>query len=254
MYISGKKPLISTFILCAAVVKIVAAVVEGCFRLFVKKSSDMAPDMMDIFLWNVQLASSFLQVTAIVIIYSFLWKRLKSYLNAVSDDDRRQMGELQREYLGNKLPSLSASSVSRLLQIWAVILIGAETIYIFTSIIYRKFIAMLMEAFAGGSALTDGTFVMIYNMTHGFKYIEILTALLLGVIMTGIFLQDRYLKIISIGIAIAFSLAFGVIQMQTVSLMGKEVGIVWTSIIYHVCETVGLVFLAVYLTKRYKGL
>jgi iron complex transport system permease protein len=81
---------------------------------------------------------------------------------------------------------------------------------------YRRFIAILMDALSGDVAMTDGTFVMLYNMTHGFKYLEILAAILLGVVMTGIFLNDQYLKLASLGVLVVFLLAFGVLQMQTV--------------------------------------
>jgi hypothetical protein len=112
---------------------------------------------------------------------------------------------------------------------------------------------MLMDALSFG-AMTDGTFVMLYNMTHGFKYLEILAAILLGVVMTGIFLNDRYLKLASLVILTLFLISFAVMQMQTVYLMGREVGIVWTSIIYHLTETLGIIFLSGYLNIRYKGL
>ena len=175
-------------------------------------------------------------------------------MNLIPAEDRSEMGALQHEFLGDKIASLSASSVSRLLQLWAVIFIGAELIYDFSSIMYRKFIALLVEALEDTSGLSDGTFVLLYNMTHGFKYLEILAALLLGVVMTGIFLNDRYLKLASLSVIALFLLAFGLFQMQTVSLMGREIGIVWTSIIYHITETAGLLILSLYLTKRYKGL
>lgn len=116
-------------------------------------------------------------------------------------------------------------------------------LYVFTSIMYRRFIGMLMDALSGSSSLTDGTFVMLYNMTHGFKYLEMLSAILLGVVMTGIFLNDRAMKLSSFAILALFLISFAVLQMQTVNLMGREVGIVWTSIIYHITETVGLVLL-----------
>ena len=119
---------------------------------------------------------------------------------------------------------------------------------------YRRFIGMLIDALSESDGMTDGTFVMLYNMTHGFKYLEILAAILLGVVMTGIFLNDRYLKLFSLVILVMFLLAFSVLQMQTVYLMGREIGIVWTSIIYHVTETIGLVALSVYLAKAYRGL
>ena len=164
------------------------------------------------------------------------------------------MGELQKEYFGDNLASLSVSSVNRLLQLWAVIFVGAELIYDFTSILYRRFIGMLMDALSLGEGMTDGTFVMLYNMTHGFKYLEILSAILLGVVMTGIFLNDRLLKLASLAILAVFLISFAVLQMQTVYLMGREVGIVWTSIIYHATETIGLFLLSLYLSKKYKGL
>ena len=55
-------------------------------------------------------------------------------------------------------------------------------------------------------------------------------------------------------ILLLFLISFAVIQMQTVYLMGREIGIVWTSIIYHFTETLGIIFLSLYLNKRYKGL
>jgi hypothetical protein len=100
----------------------------------------------------------------------------------------------------------------------------------------------------------NDAFVVIYNMTHGFKYLEMLSAILLGVVITGIFLNDRFLKVASMAILLFFLLSFGVLQMQTISFFGREIGIVWTSTIHHVTETLGLVFLSLYLSKRFKGL
>ena len=111
-----------------------------------------------------------------------------------------------------------------------------------------------MDALSLGEGMTDGTFVMLYNMTHGFKYLEILSAILLGVVMTGIFLNDRFLKLSSMAILLVFLISFSALQMQTVYLMGREIGIVWTSLIYHVTETLGLFLLSLYLSKHYKGL
>ena len=136
----------------------------------------------------------------------------------------------------------------------AVIFICAELIYDFTSIMYRRFIAILMSLFESDSSLTDSTFILLYNMTHGFKYLEILVAILLGVVMTGIFLNDKFLKLASLVVLILFLLSFSILQMQTVNLLGREIGIVWTSIIYHFTETLGLILLSAYLSKRYKGL
>ncbi len=254
MYITIKKHILSNCILKVALVKILAALLEGLLRIILQKTSSATPDMLDIYLWHCQLVISGLQIVAVAIIFYFSWKNLNHYMKLVPKDDQQGFGELQKEYLKDKIASLSVSSVNRLLQLWAVIFIGAELIYGFTSIMYRRFIAMLMDALSEGSGMTDGTFVMLYNMTHGFKYMEILAAILLGVVMTGIFLNDRYLKLASLAILILFLLSFGVFQMQTVYLMGREIGIVWTSIIYHITETVGLAALSFYLSKAYKGL
>lgn len=255
MYINIKKHILSNTILFVAVVKIIAAICEGVLRAILEKSDLSTPDMLDIWLWRAQMASSVIQIIIILIMFYRAWKTLNHYMKLVPKEDQQGMGELQKEYFGkNRLASLSVSSVNRLLQLWAVIFIGAELIYDFTSIMYRRFIGMLMDALSSGTGMSDGTFVMLYNMTHGFKYLEILSAILLGVVMTGIFLNDRYLKLASVAVLGLFLIAFAVMQMQTVYLMGREIGIVWTSIIYHITETVGLIVLSRYLTRRYRGL
>lgn len=238
-----------------ALVKILAALFEGFCRIVLKKSNITSPDMMDILLWDIQLVNSGIQIVIVALIFLKALKKLNHYMKVIPEDDREEFGNLQKEYLGkNNIASLSVTQVNNLLELWAVIFIGAELIYDFTSIMYRRFIGILMDALSEGSGMTDGTFVMLYNMTHGFKYLEILAAILLGVVMTGIFLNDQYLKLASLGILVVFLMAFGVLQMQTVFLMGREVGIVWTSLIYHFTETVGLVLLSFYLSTRYRGL
>ena len=253
MYISVKKHILSNSILMVAVIKIIAAIFEGSIRFFMNRSS-LSPDMLNTSLWLAQAVSSLLQIAAVIVIFYTAWRRLDHYMNIVPQEDRREMGRLQEEIFGKNVASLSATSVSRLLQLWAVIFIGAELIYCFTSLLYRRFIEILMGALYLGSGFTDGYFVLLYNMTHGFKYIEILTAILLGVVMTGIFLNDRYLKIAALTVAVFFMLAFGVFQMQNISFMGREVGVVWTSLIYHATETLGLIVLSRYLARKYRGL
>lgn len=255
MYISVKKHILSNSILLVALVKIIAALLEGLARFICKRINVAQPDMMDITLWHIQLIISLIQIIVVGIIFYVAWSKLRHYMNLVPKEDQAGMGDLQKEVFGKKnIASLSVSSVNRLIQLWAVIFVGAELIYDFTSIMYRRFIGILIDALSESDGMTDGTFVMLYNMTHGFKYLEILAAILLGVVMTGIFLDDRYLKLLSLVVLLLFLLAFGVLQMQTVYLMGREIGIVWTSIIYHVTETIGLVALSRYLAKAYRGL
>lgn len=255
MYINVKKHILSSAILKVALVRIIAALLEGAARMLIQKIDAASPDMMDSVLWNLQLVNSCMQMIATAIIFLVALGKLSHYMKVIPVDDQDGFGSLQKEYLGrNNLATLTVTSVSNLLELWAVIFIGAELIYDFTSIMYRRFIGMLMDALSQGSGMTDGTFVMLYNMTHGFKYLEILAAILLGIVMTGIFLNDKYLKLASFGILLIFLIAFGLFQMQTVYLMGREIGIVWTSLIYHFTETIGLVMLSLYLSKRYRGL
>ena len=254
MYISIKKHILSKAIMSTAVIKLAAAIIEGILRFFLQRANTSSPDMLDIMLWHSQLVISLIQIAITGVIFFATWRHLNRYVSVVPAEDRRSMGDLQKEYFGDNIASLSVSSVNRLLQLWAVIFVGAELIYLFTSIMYRRFIGMLMDALSSGQGMSDGTFVMLYNMTHGFKYLEILSAILLGVVMTGIFLNDRYLKLGSLAILLLFLVSFGAFQMQTVNLMGREFGIVWTSLIYHITETLGLFLLSLYLTVRYKGL
>ena len=197
---------------------------------------------------------TFIQIGITAVIFFVNWKRLNHYVSVIPPEDRQSMGDLQKEYFGDNLASLSVSSVNRLLQLWAVIFVAAEFTYLFTSIMYRRFIGILMDALSNGEAMADGTFIMLYNMTHGFKYLEILSAILLGFVMTGIFLNDKYIKLGSLAILVLFLISFEALQMQTVNLLGREVGIVWTSLIYHITETLGLFMLSIYLAIRYKGL
>ena len=162
------------------------------------------------------------------------------------------MGRLQEEYLREGHSALTSDTMAQLLQLWAVILVGAETIYLVSSAIYRMLVEELTQLFLNG--IPYESYISIYNMSHGFKYLEMLTAILLGVIMTGIFLGDNLLKAVAAVIAVVFLLAFGIMDMNTVALPGRVVGIVWTSVIFHLTETLGLSLLALYLSRKYNGL
>ncbi len=97
------------------------------------------------------------------------------------------------------------------------------------------------------------SYVTIYNNTHGFKYMGMLLAILIGVIMTGIFLKDKLLKGVTLACTALFLITFSLFQMQTIEFFGKSIGIAWTSVIFHFVETMGLIALALYLRYRYHG-
>lgn len=252
MYFSKRTHLLSYSIMAAALVRLSGSLIEGAIRTLLKNTVTLTPDMFDTLLWLVQLAISLLEVFFISLIFFLSWRKLKRLRSLVSEDEHEELGRLQREYLGEHLSTLSATEIGQLLQMWAVILIGAEFIYIVTSEIYRKFVINLMLlSYSGGQYVA---FNSVYNMTHGFKYLEILTAIVFGIVMTGILLEDRHLKIAALIITVIFLLSFGIFQMHTLSFSGRYVGIVWTSVIFHLTETVGLFVLSVYLSKHYRGL
>ncbi len=249
MYFSKNKHLLSRSIMACALIGLFMSGIEGLIRLILRRNASLAPDMLN---GRIQLAETvcfIIKLAAIIIVFFIARKQLKFYKSIIDEEDYREMRRLQEEKLGKNLPLLNADSISQLLQIWEVILIGAEIIYYISSIIYRRFTAGLMEL------STDGeSFVSLYNLTHGFKYLEMMTALLMGFAITSIFLRDKYLKFLALALAGLFLLAFAFFQMFTLSFGGRAVGIVWTSVIFHLTEIIGLLVLSIYLGKRYKGI
>lgn len=252
MYFSKKTHLLSYAIMLSALIRLSGAVAESAVRFLIRKRSGLLPDMLDTVLWRVQEAGSVLQIILIVLVFFYTWKKLSRLMGLIDEDDHAELGRLQEEVLGEHLSTLSVRDIIKLIQIWAVVLVGGECVYCFTSLIYRRFTYELMLVSMSGAEYTS--FVSIYNMTHGFKYLEMMTALLFGVIVTAVFLDDRFLRIVSLMLAVLFLLAFGVFQMFTLSFSGREIGIVWTSVIFHFTETVGLFVFSVYLSRHYRGL
>lgn len=140
-----------------------------------------------------------------------------------------------------------AAYVKPMLLIWGVILIGVRSIYEITSIIYTDTFSQIFDV------TTNEQYAYIYNSTHGFKYLGMMLALILGSIMTGIMLKTRRLILYSVLIMLYFIGAFTFLHMYTLRLdfIGKTVGIVWTAVIYHLSESVGLLMLAFYVRVRY---
>ena len=75
-------------------------------------------------------------------------------------------------------------------------------------------------------------------------------AIIIAIFATGIFIKDRNLKVVALVLMGAFVLAFAVMQMNTITLAGRTMGIVWTSVIFHALQTVGLLSIALYLRSK----
>ncbi len=239
--------------MAAALINIITAMISGLLRLILTRNDSITAAMADEISWIIQVIISALQLILLCFLFYYAFRKLGRYMKTVAVDDREAMGKLQEEVFGTKLSVLSAEATRRLLQIWAVILIGVELIYDITSSLYREFVMQLfnMELLTGG--IFSGGFTILYNSTHGFKYLGMLIAILLGIMMTGIFLDDRLLKTVASVLAVLFLIAFSVFQMNTISIFGRMVGVVWTSVIFHATETVGLLTVAVYMRTHYQG-
>ena len=254
MYFGSHKHLLSRALLWAAGLNMLTMGLSSLVRLILRNNTSFLPDMTDNYIWISQLVFSFIRLLVMLIVFIVAWRKVSKYMGVVEKDDLAEMGRLQEEVFGKKISSLSADAISRLLQIWAVILIGTQFVYDITSLQYRKFVNELTLLLANGEMLTGTSFISLYNSTHGFKYLGMLIAILLGVMMTGIFLNDRLLKIITASITGAFLLSFSVFQMYTFNIFGRLIGVVWTSVIFHITETAGIIALSLYLRKKYRGL
>ncbi len=253
MYLSKHKHLLSRALMATAALNLLSAGINGVVRLIIGRTQTLTPDMADSLSWNAQLIVSALQLILTCVIFHIAWKRLSRYMHVVSRDDREEMGRLQEEVFGKKISSLSADAIRRLLQIWAVILVGTQFVYDITSIVYRRFIMQLFGVVFLSGTMVEGMFESLYSSTHGFKYLGMLIAIFLGVMMTGIFLNDTVLKISTGVLTLLFLASFALAQMGTISLFGHSIGVVWTSVIFHLTDTVGLLGFAVYLRKHYLG-
>ncbi|MCR5626198.1 MAG: hypothetical protein K6F99_02660 [Lachnospiraceae bacterium] len=249
MYFNRKKHILSKTLMLSALINCLAFFLQGASRLIINKANIYSPDMMDTAIHNFSMVVSVLQLFATALVFYIAWKSLKKDLALVEEGDYYEMGRLQEEVFGKNVSTLNADSIKSLLEIWAVILVGVGAVYDVSSLIYRNFIIRLSISMQDHGM----DFVSLYNLTHGFKYLEMFIAILIGVVMTGIFLNEKFLKIIAICISVAFILSFAIFESSSIQIFGRYIGVVWTSVIFHLTDTVGLFALALYLRKRYIG-
>ncbi len=253
MFINKKTHYLSTSLFLASGIHILANFVLFIVRKIIVSGNFTAPAMVSTLAFTSQIVVSTIMILLMAFVFLSSWLKLQRSLSVVDESDKLQMAVLQQEVMGKDIPALSGESIIELIELWGVILVGVRLVYDICSIVYRRFILDLTGL--SSSAGTGGqAFVAIYNNTHGFKYISILTALLLGIFITGIFLHDKLLKMVALFLISIFLLAFVLLGMHTVRIAGYSVGIVWSSIIFHFTETIGLVGLGFYLRKKYIGL
>ena len=252
MYFSPKKHILSNVLLFVAMLRLIAAAVSLAVRLIMRRGG-ILPDLADETLARMQLvpAAAVLLITALIFLTALI--EIGRNLRVIPKEERQELARLQEETFGERNAALPAETVRKLLLIWLAILVGAQSMYDLSAEIYRRFVTGLARAFIDATGSTGSAYASFYNLGHGFKYQGMLVALLLGIIVTAIFLDDKVLKIIAYIIAVLFLISSTSIGMASVAVMGDTIGIVWSSVIFHVMDTVGLAVLAMYMRMRYHG-
>lgn len=145
-------------------------------------------------------------------------------------------------------------NIRKLLVLWGVILIPMQLINDLCAMLYTRMLDTIAAVFLQEGVDKDGRiFALIYDMSHGFKYICIFLAILLGLVMTAEILERRKLMIIPAIAGVTFMLAFMLLRMEPISALGNiQIGVNWTSLIFHGLNTVGLFAIGMYIERLYR--
>lgn len=256
MFLSKDTHILSSAIMQSAILNIATEGVDLVYRRFMApRMSILLPMTGNDYIWYGEMFLSTLQVIFTLLIFLRARKILKKNKGLIARDDYTEMAKLQEEYNPNGISTLSMYSIYQLFQIWAFVLIGIRIVYDVSSMAYRRIVSeiTLMLSDVNNVAISENL-VKMYNNSHGFKYIGMFMAVVIGIYATGIFLKDKILRILSASLSTLFMLALLFVNISSISFRGLFIGVVWTSVIFHVLETAGLILLSVYLAKKYKGL
>lgn len=255
MHLSKDKHILSNTILKVAVINACAEILGGLVRMILTKGSySDKPDMLNKMVFGTGLSITCVAFLINVAVFALTQKKLKQYKNIFSSEDMEEVEKLQKQYNPTGISTLDIVTTENLLKIWAVILLGIALVYEITTIIYKNFINNLTNMVNISDPQVYEAYVNLYNQTHGFKYSGMLIAVIIGIMITGITLKDRFIRVVAAELMVMFMLAFIFFQQSSFVIGGRAIGIVWTSVIYHLIETVGLMVYALYLRKKYKGM
>ncbi|MBQ4307680.1 MAG: hypothetical protein II759_03805 [Lachnospiraceae bacterium] len=253
MYLSPKKHILSGALIACALIRLGGSFIAAAIRLVLRKGGSALPDMLIEQSEAARSAISAVQVLLSAAVFFLALRRIKHMIDLIPEEDRADLGRLQEEAFGRKVSALSAETIAKLLEIWMAILVGAQILYDISVLIYRNIVVQFLAVTASVGSGAAGSMTAIYNSTHGFKYLSMVIAIMLGIMVTGIFLSDRALELSAAVISAAFIAAFALLRMASVNILNTQIGIVWTSVIFHFVETAGLLLLALYLRERYNG-
>lgn len=254
MFINKDKHMLSHIMMTVAVINLSVMIINGAIRLVLGNVVGLAPDMMNTSIMRAQFIVTNVQFILTVLVFLKAHKEIKHYRKLVPLEDEEEMMRLQKELIPEGISTLSMKSISYLVYIWAAILIGVQFIYELTSVAYRNIISKIFSMMSVAAAQDYLTFVSLYNATHGFKYIGMLIAINIGIFTSGLFLNDTFLKGMALVFTIVFLVAFLLLQQTTIVFATRTVGVVWTSVIFHLLQTLGLFVIAFYMKTKYRGM
>ena len=149
-----------------------------------------------------------------------------------------------------------ARRARQLLFIWGVILVPIQLVYDLSTIIYNRMLGMIW--FILNSSYVENRevlYAMFYDSSHGFKYMGMFMAIVIGIIMTGILLERRRLVLISGVLITIFMISFAAINMHTMEFetLSLNIGLNTTSLLFHLLTTVGMFVLGLFVIRNYQS-
>ena len=230
-----------------ALLNFLCVLVGAGVRFFFRHAVELRPDMQDMRFTMVGMGIAVVRVLLTAAIFLLANRRIKS---VIANEGFADPDKLKEEMNPAGSTLLTAYSTRKMLQVWGVILVAANLLQEFCSRMYQNVIDQLQSYYIGENMVTNEA-VSVYNSTHGFKYIGMITALIIGFFVTGVFLNDRKLMILSAVMMVAFAIAFGMFQMFTLRFADRSIGIVWTGVIYHLNNTLVLFLFSHYIRRKH---
>lgn len=244
MYLSNKKHILSNTLIAATVIQFISVIIQ----LAVQSVMGGQGGMPDAAVWSIQHTVTALSAIIIIIIFSMAVKKVKGYIGKIDKEDRAMMGRLQEDSFGEGLSALPADMIEKLLFVWGVILTGIGLIETLVLVMYRKLIVDL-----GAIDSTGMSMARVYGSLDGFKNLSMVFTLLIGIIITAVMLENRSFTVLSIVIAVLFLAAFSIFDVKKADLFGLTLDAAWSSAVFNVISTVGMIIFSLYLRIRYRG-
>ncbi|MBO6259573.1 MAG: hypothetical protein J6N47_01970 [Lachnospiraceae bacterium] len=244
---ADKNYILSDSLAKAALLNFLCVLVGAGVRFIFRHAEELNPDMQDMNFTLLGMAIAIVRVMLTAVIFLMANRRIKA---VIANEGFADPDKLKEEMNPAGSTLLAAYSTRKMLQVWGVILVAANLLQEFCSRMYQNVMDQLQSYYFGESMVSNEA-VSVYNSTHGFKYIGMITALIIGFFVTGVFLNDRKLMVLSALMMIAFALAFGMFQMFTLKFADRSIGIVWTGVIYHLTNTVVLFIFSQYTRKKH---